>query len=267
VNEATIRQLLAENLWRLAKSSHNEGKDTERLVRYIPDVKREGLRDQVRFLVAYGSAANQEPATTVTSPMVDGRPWSETPGVAWTVGRIFLDVDQEGRLGLYQILWRGNKTLADVETENGCQYRVTATWYFDVATIADLPAASSGVTYSRSQILVDDETGSYTYSIERRERLYQVIPEHVSRVSPGAIAYREQHLGVRAGDVDENGSPVTLPSMETTQGWILSKDSTKQPDCTTNHEFTKDQPKDQTRTSADRSAADDRQVGAFSHAA
>ena len=257
MNIQTIREQLAENLWKLKKSSHHEGKNTERLVRYIPEVKREGLRDQIKYLVEYASAGNSEPSETVTNPFVDGRPWSEDPFAIWNAGRIFLDYDEKGQLGLYQVLWRGSKTLADVVTENGCQYRVTTTWYFDVSTLVDCPDPSSGINYTRSQILIDDDTGSLTYSIDRRERLYQTVPEHISRISPAGTVYHSEYLGVREGDVDNAGNTVPLPSMESIPGAVVRLDRSKQPDCTQNIEVDKTIPNDQTSVSEDHSAARD----------
>ncbi|MDD8011857.1 MAG: hypothetical protein PHX05_00065 [Acidobacteriota bacterium] len=255
---ATIRELLAERLWKVNEGQQNRGFGDNLIERYLDGVNREDLDALVLYLQTYTSAANATASTSVTNPMA-GTQWARTG--TWYGGRIWYEevkneAQLRGTLRIWQALWCGDKTIADVITEKGCRYRVEVTWYFGLRTLPTVPANSSGISYRMGPLNVDPERGTYTTFIEKRTRLYQVIAEHRSQESAAASDLTTKHHGVYEGDKTDTGAAVTLLDLEDVPaGEIRNLDRTKNEDCTQDIQTQKRTVKDQTRTSAETSAA------------
>jgi hypothetical protein len=236
----TILAILAENKWQVLQDEENGGYSRDVLVRFLPGVPRNGFPAILALLKARTSAKNAGTSTTVTDP-------STTPEGAWsgvyTGGRIWYKFSQDGVPGksmegtytLYQALHKGGASEADIVTDHGCRYHVTQTWYFDYPTLETVPESTSGVTYSRTTPVKDDEFGTWSYAIEKRERLYQNVTEYTSDRDQFEYRQRTEHQGVRLGDVTDTGAAVSLPSLATqTAGIIVGLQRSKNEDCTQN---------------------------------
>ena len=255
---AAIRELLAERLWVVLEAEQNRGWGDNGIIRYIEGVNREDLDALVLYLQEYTSADNNTPSDTVTNPMA-GTQWART-GV-WNGGRIWYEEvkntqELRGRLRIYQYLYSGDKTDGDIITEDGCRWKATTTWYFGVKDIPALPQGSSGIVYRMGQLTLDKDDGTYTTYIEKRERLYQKIPEYQSRRSDAGRQDTQRHFGVRDGDKDENGNAIALIDLNSVPvGEIWDLDRNKNEDCTQDIVEQKRKVFNQTRGSTEDSAA------------
>jgi hypothetical protein len=241
----SILEILAENKWQLLQDEENGGYSRDVLVRFLPGVPRNGFPAIVALLKARTSAKNTEASTTVTNPSTTPEgPWTGT----YTGGRIWYKLSQDGAPGknmegtytLYQALHKGGLSEANIITDHGCRYRVTQTWYFDYPSLVTVPTSSSGVSYSRTTPVRDDEYGVWTYAIEMRERLYQNVTEYTSERDQFEYRQRTEHQGVRQGDLTDSGAAVSLPNLDTQlAGTIVDLQRTKNEDCTQNIEVVK----------------------------
>jgi uncharacterized membrane protein len=217
---ATITNLIDNNRWQIDPSSFNGGQDPDRLIRYLPDINRESLDEVVTALKAI---------PTIQIPQAQNKPWAGT----WYCGRIYLDYDREKKLSLFQVLHKGGTTVDDIRILNGCAYRYTSTIYLSQTTIISLPASTSGVEYERSPVNKDNDTGRFTFSITKKERLTQEIAAYTAERQADEYVTRRQITGLRSGDVDHNGTAVSIPSMTNqVAGTIVDISRQKNPDCT-----------------------------------
>jgi hypothetical protein len=220
MNNATAKELLASNKWQLLESDDFQGFAEDVLTRYIEDVRQEYLDTLVVFLKTWTDANNYTDDTTpaaptITTPMVQK---GKTRAGVWYGGRIsykWVEVDKLPKLRLFQTLYKGNVTVASVETENSCSYNVDTTYYFKVPTLETLPAAdvTLAINYERGGVSRDPETGTYTYWIAKRTRLYQKIAEYTSQIDAEEKVLSTHHRGVKAGDKDDAGADIGLNSM------------------------------------------------------
>lgn len=129
--------------------------------------------------------------------------------------------------------------------ENGCKYRVSHSYYWDVAGEPQLPQSSSGVQYSIQGFTRDRETGLYTYIVEKRETVQQDIPLYESVKTLFEDISEEQHLGVKQDDVAATGLAASVGD-----GERVERHLTKNPDCTTDitNRKVKDKKVEQART-------------------
>ena len=111
--------------------------------------------------------------------------------------------------------------------ENGCKYKVSHSYYWDVASEPTLPASSSGVQYSIQGFTRDRETGLFTYIIEKRETVQQDVALYDTAVTAFELSQEEQHLGVKADKVATTGKKASVKN-----GVITERHVTKNPDCT-----------------------------------
>jgi hypothetical protein len=243
----SIKALVAENKWQVLRDSENSGYGVDVLVRYLPGIMRSDFPATIAYLKALGTITN--PKTTPEGP------WTGT----YNIGRIWYEKAQDGVPGksaegtytVYMTLWKGGSSEADIVTENGCRYAISQTWYFHYATLVALPASSSGITYSRTSPVKNDETGAWTYAIETRQRLYQNVSQYTSERDNYEFRERTQHVGVYNGDVKDDGiTDIGLPSLATqTAGSIVEIQRSKNEDCTQDIDVIK-------RTAIERSSAD-----------
>ena len=110
--------------------------------------------------------------------------------------------------------------------ENGCMWNVSWQFFWHQTSVPDLPKSSSGVNYRIANLNRDDEDGTYSYVLERRERVQQDIPEYVREVDAFKTQSREEHKGVK-GEPTKGGKPASIK-----QGVIVTRDVSKNEDCT-----------------------------------
>ncbi len=111
--------------------------------------------------------------------------------------------------------------------ENGCKYRVTHEYYWDVSDQPTLPQSSSGVQYSIQGFTRDRETGLFTYIVEKRETVQQDVALYDTAVTAFELNQEEQHLGVKANAVASTGKKASVKN-----GVLVERKVTKNPDCT-----------------------------------
>ena len=110
--------------------------------------------------------------------------------------------------------------------ENGCMWNVSWQFFWHQTSVPALPESSSGVNYRIANLNRDDEDGTYSYVLERRERVQQDIPEYVREVDAFKTQSREEHKGVK-GETTKGGKPASIK-----QGVIVTRDVSKNEDCT-----------------------------------
>ncbi len=111
--------------------------------------------------------------------------------------------------------------------ENGCKYKVSHSYYWDVSSQPTLPASSSGVQYSIQGFTRDRETGLFTYIVEKRETVQQDVALYDTAVTAFELSQEEQHLGVKANAVASTGKKASVKN-----GVLVERKVTKNPDCT-----------------------------------
>ena len=111
--------------------------------------------------------------------------------------------------------------------EDGCAYKVSLTYYWNQPTVVALPASSSGVSYRIGSLQRDDDTGLYTYSVEKRERVQQDVAEYFTQKTEFETRQEEQHLGVRAANVASTGQAASVKN-----GVMVRRKVSKNADCT-----------------------------------
>ena len=111
--------------------------------------------------------------------------------------------------------------------ENGCMYKVSHTFYWNVPELPEAPQSESGVIYRVGGVSRDDETGLWSCYLEKRERVMQELAEYTSENTDFVSRTEKQFLGVKKGDVDGVGSAASAKS-----GVIVRRRVKKNDDCT-----------------------------------
>ena len=114
-------------------------------------------------------------------------------------------------------------------TENGCKYLVTHEFYWDVETLPELPASSSGVNYTMQGVTRDRDTGLLSCVIERRETARQTIEEYTQEETAFEKTEEALHLNVKSSEADAVGEQAGAGS-----GVIVTREIAKNDDCTQN---------------------------------
>ena len=110
--------------------------------------------------------------------------------------------------------------------EDGCAYRVSWTNYWKRESVQQVPQSTSGVSYRIVNLQRDPDTGLFSYSIEKRERVQQDIEEYLTRSTAFEDVSEEVHMGVR-GDPSLGGKPASVAN-----GKTVTRKVTKNADCT-----------------------------------
>lgn len=110
--------------------------------------------------------------------------------------------------------------------EDGCMWSVSWQFYWHQTSVPPIPASSSGVNYRITNLSRDDEDGTFSYVLERRERVQQDVPEYVREVDAFKTQSREEHKGVK-GDTTAGGKAASV-----SLGVIVTRDVSKNEDCT-----------------------------------
>ena len=136
---------------------------------------------------------------------------------------------ESSKVRVYWALVQNGDEAADgpYTVENGCKYKVSHSYYWDVSSQPTLPASSSGVQYSIQGFTRDRETGLFTYIVEKRETVQQDVALYDTAVTAFELSQEEQHLGVKADKVASTGKKASVKN-----GVIVERHVTKNPDCT-----------------------------------
>ena len=117
--------------------------------------------------------------------------------------------------------------------EDGCQYKVSHTFYWNIEELPELDESSSGIQYTMQGITRDSTTGLYSCVIEERERVQQDVPLYDSAKTIYETIQREAHTGVKAADLQTTGQAASVAG-----GVLVERQVTKNGDCTSNVENT-----------------------------
>ena len=117
--------------------------------------------------------------------------------------------------------------------EDGCQYKVSHTFYWNIEELPELDESSSGIQYTMQGITRDSVTGLYSCVIEERERVQQDVPLYDSSKSIYETIKKESHIGVKAADLPTTGQQASVAG-----GVLVERQVTKNVDCTSNVENT-----------------------------
>lgn len=189
--------------------------------------------DEVKLVVEY--LRDQEIAAgegiSILNRSIDfGEGWKAKDAWYQTApGERFANTDST-KVRVFQILFQAPED-ADADgpyaVENGCAYKSTNEFHWDVEELPTLPASSSGVEYSMRGVTRDRETGLFSCVIEKRERVQQDVAEYLSAQTVFEKRSVEQHLGVKADKVATAGKAASAGG-----GTLVTRRITKNADCT-----------------------------------
>ena len=111
--------------------------------------------------------------------------------------------------------------------EDGCQYKISHTFFWNVEVLPELDESSSGIQYTMQGITRDSTTGLYSCVIEKRERVKQDVPLYDTAMTIFEHIQEELHLGVKASDLPTTGQNASVGG-----GTIVERRVSKNPDCT-----------------------------------
>lgn len=197
------------------------------LVRYLDNVSMRELQDGL--VLEYLTSDDCIPTLSLYSQDIDKswkpvNAWYETqpmrpPNTGVAQVRLYhalkTDVDDSEGDGPYSV-------------ENGCMYKVDFRFYWKQTEVIDLPASSSGVNYRISNLNRDDEDGTFSYVLERRERVEQKIDKYLAETDSFKSRSRESVIG-KKGDTSEGGKAA---SVNPSTGTIVTRTVRKNDDCT-----------------------------------
>ena len=192
------------------------------LVRFVEDASMR--EDEVRLLLEYLSSD----ACVATLHLYD-----QSIDASWKPIRAWYEVSNQSHGKIHAVrLYHGLRTDLGAGgdgpylVEDGCAYKVSLTYYWKQPSVIAVPSSSSGVSYRITGLMRNDDTGLYTYALEKRTRVQQDIPKFLSRETAFETVEREAHLGVKAGR--NAGLQASVKN-----GRITTRDVSKNSDCTT----------------------------------
>lgn len=194
------------------------------LVRFLDNVSMRELQDNL--VLEYLCSADCVETLSLYSQGVSSE-W--TPVSAWyEIMATRGPVNGILQVRLYHALQKDVESGGDgpYTVENGCMYKVSWKFYWNQTSVISVPASSSGVNYRISNLHRNDEDGTFSYVLEKRERVQQDIDEYVRETDAFKTQSREEHRGVR-GDTDEGGKAASV-----SLGKIVTREVSKNEDCT-----------------------------------
>lgn len=150
---------------------------------------------------------------------------------------------KQNKVRVYQTLMLASEDAADGDgpytVEDGCQYAIDHTFYWNVAELPTLSSSSSGVQYTMQGVTRDGDTGLFSCVIEKRERVQQDVELYDTAKTIFETVQEEQHLGVKSDDVATTGQKASAAN-----GVLVKRQLRKNPDCTTDviNETTTEEP-------------------------
>ena len=136
---------------------------------------------------------------------------------------------ESAKVRVYWVLLAHEDASADgpYAAENGCRYKATHTYYWDVASAPELPESGSGVEYRIQGFTRDKETGLFSYIVEKRETLQQSVELYEAAETIFEKRSRKDYLGVKADKVATTGH-----SASASGGVMWQREVSKNADCT-----------------------------------
>ena len=194
------------------------------LIRYV-EVKVQ-WEDEIPLILEYLNSDDCIPSLSLYDQAVSGD---------WKPVRAWVEMTQRSAgsvraLRLYHALQTDPAAKGDgpYVVEDGCAYKVSWTYYWNQPSVIEAPASTSGVSYRVGRIDRDPETGLFSYSLEKRERVQQDIPEYLTAATAFEDVKEEVHLGVRADAVASAGKAASVGG-----GVRVERHLSKNEDCTT----------------------------------
>lgn len=123
--------------------------------------------------------------------------------------------------------------------QDGCLWKISHTFYWDVPEVLDAPASSSGVAYEVQGIRRDDGTGLFSYVLVRRERVAVEVGPWLAHQDAFEDRARALLLGLReeeGGSVDDKVAAFAQKAgmtLEDGGGVTVDVQKSKNDDCTT----------------------------------
>lgn len=218
--------------WRTVR--HRWGaKGKKTLVRVASDPPLECMREILAYL---SSAAGAKGLFCDGKAIGDWAPMS-----AWYEETRAEDGTQAVTVRVFQAL----RDPADGEADgpflvqDGCVWKVSHTFHWDVAEVETVPASASGVAYEIQGLRRDEETGLYSYALVRRERVAVEVGPWEAHQDGYQTRERALLLGLRDEDestVDQKVAAFAQKAeLKLTDGDGVTVDVQKQKndDCTT----------------------------------
>lgn len=188
--------------------------------------------DEIKLVIEYLKSGYEETKIELLGKKYDfgGKwvaksAWLQTmPGEKW-------NGTESTRVRIYQILAQPNESGqtgdGPYSIEDGCQYKVEHTFFWNVETMPKVPKASSGVEWRMLSVSRNDETGYFTCVLEKRERVQQDVAEYGAAETAFESRKEEQHLGVKQEKVASTGKAASVGS-----GKMVERQIRKNADCT-----------------------------------
>lgn len=209
------------------------------LIRYVENVPADPefaaglmeylLTDDSVHGSAGGEGERRAGATVYNKPANLGEGWKAT--AAWYEQQTDERVSATGLkfIRVYQALQREQDGGGDgpYTMENGCRYKVTFEYHWNVGALPTPPKGESGVSYRLTGVSRDDETGLWSGIMEKRERVEQEVAEYTSGKTIYTERLEEQHIGVKKDRLAAAGKQASAGD-----GSITTRKVTKNEDCT-----------------------------------
>lgn len=113
--------------------------------------------------------------------------------------------------------------------EDGCAWKVELTYYWQIETEPTAPPSESGISYQIEGVRRDEETGLFSYVLEKRTRVMQEVEEYLKEINIFSQANEALYLGVKKDEVETTGKQASVAG-----GVITTRKVTKNDDCTSN---------------------------------
>ena len=188
--------------------------------------------DTLKLILEYLRTEEISGATSLLGKQVDlGSGWVAKDAWYQTAAGDEFAGTKQNKVRVYQTLMLASEDAADGDgpytVEDGCQYAVDHTFYWNVAELPTLPASSSGIQYTMQSVFRDNETGLFSCVIEKRERVQQDVSLYNTEKTAFEERQEEQHIGVKQASVATTGQAASVSG-----GVIVQRKVTKNPDCT-----------------------------------
>lgn len=229
-DEARAEKIVASWFWQMGEGHNFRWKNAVRSVTLFYESAPMSA-DIAQLVIEYLRSRE-----SVTEFLVNNKKWTfDPPG--WNAKDAWYQTasgekwagTESTKVRVFWVLVQAGDGVADgpYVVENGCKYKVSHSYYWDVASQPELPASTSGVQWSIQGFTRDKETGLFTYILEKRETVQQDIALYDTAVTAFEIEQEEQHLGVKAKDVAATGRTASVAN-----GVRVERRVTKNPDCT-----------------------------------
>lgn len=192
------------------------------LVRYVEEAKMD--EDIVPLLLEYLTSPDCKDTLQL---------YGQEVGAEWTPTRAWYEISNKAVGSVRAVRLYHGIAIEPTDgedgpylVEDGCAYKVSWTYYWKRVEAPTVPASTSGISYRVANLQRDPDTGLYSYTIEKRERVQQDIEEYLMKTTQYEDVSEEVHLGVR-GDESLGGRQASVAN-----GKTVTRKVTKNQDCT-----------------------------------